>query len=97
MYTRKDGRVVGEYEVNGKIKYIYGRDEAEVAHRVAKAIQERDAGFDSELAVTTGMRQGELLGLQWGDVDFDQARCRCVGPCSTASSTPLRPIAAGAA
>ncbi len=23
------------------------------------------------LAVTTGMRQGELLGLQWADVDFD--------------------------
>jgi integrase len=23
------------------------------------------------LAVTTGMRQGELLGLKWGDVDLD--------------------------
>jgi integrase len=26
------------------------------------------------LAVTTGMRQGELLGLRWQDVDFDGAR-----------------------
>ena len=26
------------------------------------------------LAVTTGMRQGELLGLQWADVDLDAAR-----------------------
>ena len=24
------------------------------------------------LAVTTGMRQGELLGLKWGDVDLDR-------------------------
>lgn len=26
------------------------------------------------LAVTTGMRLGELLGLQWGDIDLDEAR-----------------------
>ena len=26
------------------------------------------------LAITTGMRQGELLGLQWPDVDFDAAK-----------------------
>lgn len=26
------------------------------------------------LAATTGMRRNELLGLQWGDVDFDKAR-----------------------
>lgn len=25
------------------------------------------------LAITTGMRQGELLGLRWGDVDLDKA------------------------
>ena len=27
------------------------------------------------LAITTGMRQGELLGLKWGDVDLDGAFC----------------------
>src|SRR5262249_3555375 len=26
------------------------------------------------LAVTTGMRQGELLGLRWADIDLDGAR-----------------------
>jgi integrase len=40
--------VIGEYEVNGKTKYIYGRNEDEVAERVAKAIKDRDAGFDSQ-------------------------------------------------
>jgi integrase len=28
------------------------------------------------LAVTTGMRQGELLGLQWKDIDFDAGTLR---------------------
>jgi hypothetical protein len=48
VYTRKDGRVVGEYDVNGKTRYIYGKDEAEVANRVAEANKHRDAGIDSE-------------------------------------------------
>jgi integrase len=26
------------------------------------------------LAVTTGLRQGELLGLKWEDVDFDAGK-----------------------
>ena len=28
------------------------------------------------VAVTTGLRLGELLGLQWNDIDFDRARLR---------------------
>ena len=48
VYTRKDGRVVGQYEVNGKTRYIYGKDETEVANRVAESIKNRDAGIDSE-------------------------------------------------
>ena len=28
------------------------------------------------LALATGMRRGELLGLQWGDIDFEAARLR---------------------
>ncbi|WP_429894750.1 site-specific integrase [Heyndrickxia ginsengihumi] len=26
------------------------------------------------LAIYTGMRRGELLGLKWGDIDFDNKR-----------------------
>ena len=29
-----------------------------------------------ELALTTGLRRGELLGLQWGDVDLDAGTLR---------------------
>ncbi len=54
VYTRKDGRVVGEYEVNGRTRYIYGRDETEVADRVAEAIKNRDAGIDSDNLTVSG-------------------------------------------
>ena len=30
VYTRKDDRVVGQYEINGRTRYIYGSDETEV-------------------------------------------------------------------
>jgi integrase len=53
VYTRKDGRVIGEYEVNGKTKYIYGRDEDVVKEKLAAAIRDRDAGFDAK-NLTTG-------------------------------------------
>jgi hypothetical protein len=39
--------VVGEYEVNGKTKYIYGRTKRDVAARLAKPIAERDSGYDA--------------------------------------------------
>ena len=47
VYTRKDVRVVGGYEVNGKTKYIYGRDDA-VMEKLSEAIRNRDAGIDSQ-------------------------------------------------
>ncbi len=48
VYRRKDGRVVDQYEVTGQTRYIYGRDEGEVADRVAEDIKNRDADIDSE-------------------------------------------------
>jgi integrase len=50
IYTRKDGRVVGEYEANGKKRYVYGKTKKDVAAKLAKAIADRDAGlvYDSE-------------------------------------------------
>ncbi|SRR6266536_2421763 len=33
-----------------------------------------------ELALRTGMRQGELLGLQWSDIDLAPGTCRCAAP-----------------
>jgi len=45
IYTRKDGRVVGEYEANGKRRYVYGKTKKDVAAKLAKAIADRDAGL----------------------------------------------------
>jgi ribosomal protein L24E len=34
IYIRKDGRVVGEYEANGKKRYVYGKTKKEVAAKL---------------------------------------------------------------
>lgn len=46
---------------------------AEVERFLAAVREDRLYGA-WQLAATTGMRRGELLGLRWEDVDFDQAR-----------------------
>ena len=63
LYRRKDGRWVGQYEVNGKRKYVSGKTRAEVTKKLTKAIAERDAGlvFDSE-----GLSVGEYF-TRWLD------------------------------
>jgi hypothetical protein len=37
IYIRKDGRVVGEYEANGKKRYVYGRTKKDVAAKLASS------------------------------------------------------------
>jgi integrase len=64
VYTRKDGRVVGQYEVNGRTRYIYGRDEGEVANRVAEAIKNRDASIDSENMTVVGYLDKWLAAIK---------------------------------
>ena len=59
------------------------------------------------LAVSTGLRQNELFGLKWGDIDFSQGTMNAtrsivygvVGPCKTESSqkpVPVHPLVADA-
>ena len=50
IYRRKDDRWVGQYEVNGKRRYVYGRTRKEVAEKSNKAIAQRDAGLVSQAA-----------------------------------------------
>ena len=38
--------------------------------------EEDDSSTDPSHAVTTGMRQGELLGLRWADVDAESVKVR---------------------
>ena len=52
------------------------------------------------VAASTGLRQSELFGLKWGDIDFAQNSmsvtrsivCGVVGPCKTESSQKLVPV-----
>ena len=57
------------------------------------------------LAASTGLRQSELFGLKWGDINFDLRTmsvtrsivCGVVGPCKTEASqkpVPLHPLVA---
>ena len=59
------------------------------------------------LAASTGLRQSELFGLKWGDIDFTQGNMYVtrsivygvVGPCKTESSqkpVPIHPLLADA-
>jgi hypothetical protein len=63
IYRRKEGRWVGQYEVNGKRRYLSGKTRTEVARKLTRAIAERDAGlvFDAE-----GLTVGEYL-TRWLD------------------------------
>jgi hypothetical protein len=50
IYRRKDGRWVGQYEVGGKRRYVYGKTRKEVASTLTKAVADRNEGltFDSD-------------------------------------------------
>ena len=65
IYRRKDGRWVGQYEINGKRKYVSGTTRAEVSKKLTKAIAERDAELASTLSVgwiRCGERSRIILG-----------------------------------
>jgi integrase len=50
IYRRKDGRWVGQYEVGGKRRYVYGKTRKEVASKLTKAVADGNEGpiFDSD-------------------------------------------------
>ena len=74
IYTRKDGRVVGEYEANGKKRYVYGKSKKDVAAKLAKAIVDRDAGLVYDSGKLT---VGAYLD-KWLDTIRDTLRKRTV-------------------
>lgn len=48
IYTRKDGRLVGQYFVDGKTKFVYGRTKTEIKNKLEKAIEKVKNNIDFE-------------------------------------------------
>lgn len=48
IFTRKDGRLVGQYFVDGKPKYVYGKTKTEVKEKLEKAIEKIKNNIDFE-------------------------------------------------
>jgi hypothetical protein len=65
IYRRKDGRWVGQYEVNDKHQYVYGKTRAEVAAKLAKVIAQRNAGFvfDCECLILAQLDEDQSAAL----------------------------------
>ena len=72
IYRRKDGRWVGEYEVDGKRRYIYGKTRKEVVGKLTKAMADRDAGMIFDAG---SLRVGDYLD-GWLDSIRDTLRRR---------------------
>lgn len=65
---------MGEYEANGKKRYVYGKTKKEVAAKLAKAIADRDAGLVYDSGKLT---VGAYLD-KWLDAIRDTLRNRTV-------------------
>jgi integrase len=61
---------VGQYDVDGKHRYIYGKTRKEVAAKLTKAIAERDAGMVFDAG---SLRLGDYLD-RWLDSIRDTLR-----------------------
>jgi integrase len=72
IYRRKDGRWVGQYEVGGKRRYVYGKTRKEVAGKLTKAMADRDAGMSFDAG---SLRVGDYLD-RWLDSIRDTLRRR---------------------
>jgi integrase len=72
IYRRKDGRWVGQYEVDGKRRYIYGKSRKEVATKLTKAMADKDAGMVFDAG---SLRVGDYLD-GWLDSIRDTLRKR---------------------
>jgi integrase len=59
---------------------------AKQARALLDAAQDMDIGCFLAMALTTGMRRGEMLGLRWSDIDIEQKAIRVT---RTASYTKL--------
>lgn len=59
IFVRKDGRIVGQYFVNGKPKSIYGESKQEVRQQLDKAIEKQKNKIDFE--------KENMTLLQWLD------------------------------
>lgn len=48
IYKRKDGRFVGQYRVEGQLKYVYGDTKSEVKSKLSEELKKVEANIDFE-------------------------------------------------
>lgn len=61
-------------EPRGRVRYLSEEEKARLL-KVVKASTVKELYPIVLLAISTGMRQGEILNLKWQDVDFEKGRC----------------------
>ena len=76
LYRTRDGRWRGQASLAGRRPGVSGRTRAEAARKLLQVAAGDRLEALFVLALTTGMRQGELLGLRWADVDLEAGLVR---------------------
>lgn len=61
-------------EPRGRVRFL-SDDEKETLLRACKESEVKELYPIVLLAISTGMRQGEILSLKWQDIDFEKRRC----------------------
>ncbi|MDT8440648.1 MAG: site-specific integrase [Desulfuromonadales bacterium] len=60
-------------EPPGRVRYL-SPEEIRTLLEACKSISEDQLYVIVVLAISTGMRRGEILGIRWGDIDFDRGQ-----------------------
>ena len=75
IYRRKDGRWVGQYDVGGKRRYVYGKSRGEVAAQSVKAVADGNEGSSLKASLLEAAPIGWQLFVLGGVRAIKQPSC----------------------